>query len=254
MGKVIAVASGKGGTGKTTTVAAVSSCLAALGYRTLCVDFDAELRNLDLALCMSDYTVADFIDVQNGRLELMDACHENPRIPKLYFLSAPAVSGWEGSEDSGLQRMFGEIRQEFDYCLVDAPSGLGTGFVRAQKVADMSVIVTTGELPAMRDAQRATEAARELGVDEVQLLVNRVMPGKYSRMRMTIDSVIDTVGARLLGIVREDSSIAMSLHENIPLILYKRKHAAYDFLDAARRITGEYIPLQWTVGQILFRR
>lgn len=254
MGNVIAVASGKGGTGKTTTVAAVSSCLAALGYKTLCIDFDAELRNLDLALCMSDFTVADYTDVCSGRLELMEACHESPRIPNLYFLSAPQQKGWEDPDAYAMQRMFIEIRNEFDYCLVDSPSGIGTGFIFAQMVSDTSIIVTTGEIPAMRDAQRAAERARDLGTSEIRLLVNRVLPRNYARTQTTIDTVIDTVGVRLLGIIREDDSIAVSLHENIPLILYRRKHAAYDFLDAARRLTGEDIPLQWTLGQILFRK
>ena len=254
MGKIIAVASGKGGTGKTTTVAAVSSCLAALGYKTLCVDFDAELRNLDLALCMTDYAVVDFMDVQSGRRALMEACHESPRIPNLHFLPAPPQKGWGKPDRSAFVQMFAEIKNEFDYCLVDAPSGLGTGFILAQIAADMSIIVTTGEAPAMRDAQRAAESAQDLGAPEVRLLVNRVLPRKYRRMRTTIDAVIDAVGVRLLGIVREDDSIALSLHENIPLILYRRKHAAYDFLDVARRIAGEDIPLQWTIGQILFRK
>ena len=254
MGKVIAVASGKGGTGKTTTVAAVSSCLAALGYKTLCVDFDAELRNLDLALCMTDYAVADFMDVLSGRMELMEACFESPKIRNLFFLSAPQFSGWDEPEAGALTQMFDDVRNEFDYCLIDAPSGIGTGFEFAQMLSDLTIIVTTGEVPAMRDAQRAAEAARDLGVSDTLLLVNRVLPGTYRRMRITVDSVIDTVGARLLGIVREDDSVAMSLHENTPLILYKRKHAAYDFLDAARRLSGEYIPLQWTLSQILFRK
>ena len=254
MGRVIAVASGKGGTGKTTTVAAVSSCLAALGYKTLCIDFDAELRNLDLALCMTDFTVTDFADVQSGRLTLAEACNQSPRIPGLYFLSAPPLDGWGKTDSADLKQMFIDIRNDFDYCLVDAPSGIGIGFVFAQMAADLSIIVTTGELPAMRDAQRAADLARDLGVNELRLLVNRVQPKKYRRMQTTIDNVIDTVGAQLLGIVREDNSVAMSLNENIPLILYRRKHAAYDFLDAARRITGEDIPLQWTIGQILFRK
>ena len=155
MGKVIAVASGKGGTGKTTTVAAVSSCLAALGYKTLCVDFDAELRNLDLALCMTDYAVADFTDVESGRMELMEACCESPKIPGLFFLAAPPYSGWNESEENGLRCVFDGVREEFDYCLIDAPSGIGTGFEYAQMFADQTVIVTTGEVPA-----RGTLSAR----------------------------------------------------------------------------------------------
>ena len=244
MGRVIAVASGKGGTGKTTTVAAVSSCLAALGYRTLSIDFDSGMKNLDLALCMSDYAVADFMDVQSGQLNLMEACHEHPLLPNLFFLAAPTIRKPSEPSITAIQPMFDEIRNEFDYCFVDAPSGIGSGFKLAHAAADMSIIVTNGELPAMRDAQRAVDAARDLGVNELRLLVNRVLPENFKRLRLTIDVVIDTVCVQLLGVVREDKSILFALHENTPLVLYKKRRAAYDFLDAARRITGEQVPLR----------
>jgi len=244
MGKVIAVASGKGGTGKTTTVAAVSSCLAALGYKTLCIDFDAGLRNLDLSLCMTDFTVTDYMDVLSGQLKLMDACKESPQIPKLFFLSAPTDEVPNVVDAITLQAMFEEIRDEFDYCLVDAPSGIGPGFRLAHSNADMSVIVTTGELPAMRDAQRAAEAIREMGVKDLRLLVSRVQRKNLKRTKTTVDDIIDIIGVRLLGIVPEDKYVFRSLHANVPLILYKKRLAAYDFLDAARRISGEEIPLR----------
>ena len=243
LGKIIAVASGKGGTGKTTTVAAVSSCLAALGNKTLAIDYDAGLKNLDLSLCMSDYSVADYSDVVNGRLGLMEACHEHPSIPNLFFLAAPTVGEPEDVDNAAIMKMHEEIRDIFDFCLVDAPSGIGEGFRHAHTGANMSIIVTSGELPAIRDAQRAAETARNMGVGELRLLVNRVRAKNYKRLQTTIDDVIDTVGARLLGVVREDRSVLLSLHENTPLILYKKRRAAYDFLDAARRITGENIPL-----------
>ena len=244
MGKIIAVASGKGGTGKTTTVAAVSSCLAALGYSTLAVDFDAGMKNLDLALCMADFTVADYFDVISGRMSLTEACHEHPQINNLFFLAAPTVYGSEETGDEGIRQMIGEIRETYDFCLIDAPSGIGEGFGLAHTNADMSIIVTNGELPAIRDAQRATETARDMGVDDIQLLVNRVKSGNYKKLHTTIDDVIDAVGARLIGVVREDDSIMLSLHENTPLILYKKRRSAYDFLDVARRIRGESIPLR----------
>lgn len=244
IGKVIAVTSGKGGTGKTTTVAAVSSCLAALGYRTLCVDFDTGLKNLDLALCMSDYTVADFMDVVNGHTGLMEACHESPDIPNLFFLAAPA--GYEAGEPDirYVKQMFDDIYGEFDYCLIDSPAGIGSGFRLAHLCAEMSIIVTNGELPAMRDAQRTAEEIRGMGVKDIRLLVNRVKPKNFKRICMTVDDVINIVGARLIGVVQEDESVFLSMHGNTPLILYKKRAAAYNFLDAARRITGEDIPLR----------
>jgi len=254
VGKVIAVASGKGGTGKTTTVAAVSSCLAALGYKTLSVDFDIVLRNLDLALCMTDYAVADFMDVVSKKLDLMEACHESAHIPKLYFLAAPTTSFPEGAafaptayeQDAqsipDILPMFAEIRNEFDYCIIDSPSGIGSGFRLAHAGADMSLIVTTGELPAMRDAQMTAGVIRDMGIDDIRLLVNRVLHKNIKWLHTTIDDIINTVGVQLIGVIPEDPAVFKALHDNVPLILYQKRRAAYDFLDVARRITGENIP------------
>ena len=244
MCKVIAVASGKGGTGKTTTVAAISSCLAALGYKTLCIDFDYGLRNLDLSLCMVDYTIADFADVVSGRLSLMDACCENELIKGLFFLSAPGTFGSDGPGVEEFRPMFDEIRHTFDYCLIDTPSGIGKGFRFAHLYADMSIIVTTGEIPAIRDAQQAVSVAHNLGVKELRLLVNRINRKNFKWLRLTVDDVINKIGVRLLGIVPEDKAVFQALHANTPLVLFSKRLAVYDFLDAARRITGEDVPLR----------
>ena len=242
MGKIIAVASGKGGTGKTTVVAAISSCLAVLGFRTLCIDFDAELRNLDLSLGMTDFTVIDYMDVVDGRKSLADACSEAPKIPNLFFLSAPTSRDVK-VDTYALRDMFNEIRSSFDYCLIDSPSGIGQGFNLAHSNADMSIIVTTGEFASIRDAHRTANAVRELGIKNLRLLVNRVLPKNFKHIRTTIDDVIDTVGVQLLGLIPEGIIIFRAMHEGTPLILYKKRVSAYDFLDAARRITGEDLPL-----------
>jgi len=244
MGKVIAVASGKGGTGKTTVVAAVSSCLAVLGHKTLCLDFDAGLRNLDLALCMTDFTVMDFMDVVSGRVDLTTACSESSKIPNLFFLSAPADGFPDDIDETALKAMFDEIHSVFDYCLIDCPAGIGSGFKLAHIDVDMTILVTTGDIASTRDANRTAAAVREAGVSNLRLLVNRVKPRNYKAIKTSIDDVIDTIGVQLLGVIPEDRSVLLALHDNIPIVLYKKRRSAYHFLDAARRIAGEDVPLQ----------
>jgi len=244
MGKIIAVASGKGGTGKTTAVAALSSCLAGLEYKTLCIDFDAELRNLDLALGMTDFTVMDFMDVVNGRMNIMSACSESPRISNLFFLTAPTFPVPENTDKTAFKKMFDDIRKNFDFCLIDSPSGIGQGFRLAHENADMSIIVTLGELSAIRDANLTANRVREMGISNVRLLVNRALPRKFKEVKTTVDDVIDTVGVQLLGLIPEDKNVFSALHKNIPLILYHKRYSVHDFLDAARRLTGEDIPLR----------
>jgi len=244
MSKVITVASGKGGTGKTTVTAAMSSCLAILGHRTLCIDFDSGLGNLDIALAMSDFVIMDFMDVVSGRVDIMAACSESPKIPELFFLSAPTTGISDDIDLPALDKMFEAIRNNFEYCLIDAPAGIGSGFRKAHKNADISIIVTTGDHASMRDCSRTASAVREMGITNLRLLVNRVLPKNLKQIKTTVDDVIDTIGVQLLGLIPEDRNIFSAMHSNIPLVLYKKRKSAYDFLDAARRITGEDVPLQ----------
>jgi septum site-determining protein MinD len=149
-----------------------------------------------------------------------------------------------------IKAFFEEIRKNFDYCVIDAPAGVGKGFRLAygDGDADMSIIVATGDLPSMRDATRVANAIREMGIHDIRLVVNRVQKRNYKRIKTTIDDVIDTIGVQLLGIVPEDKNIFLALHGNIPLVLYRKRHAAYDYLDIARRIAGDDIPLKQYKG------
>lgn len=250
MGKVIVVASGKGGTGKTTSVGAIGSCLAALGHKTLCVDCDAGLRNLDIIIGMTDYAVTDFFDVLQGFVLLEDACAAHPKISGLYFLPAPAFRGPEEIDPIAMASLIDRIRDEYDYCLIDAPAGLGPGFQLAAQNADMAIVVTTGDISSMRDGQRAVDALCDRGIEEVRLIVNRVYPKSFQRIHTTIDDVIDTIGAKLIGVVEEDEAVYCSSNTETPLILYANKKAALQYLHIAQRITGERIPL----GKRLIRK
>ncbi|MCL2249397.1 MAG: AAA family ATPase [Oscillospiraceae bacterium] len=242
MGQIISITSGKGGTGKTTTAAALSSCLAVLGKRTLCIDFDAELRNLDLALAMTDYAVMDFVDVVSGKVAFRESFSESPQIPNLFFLSAPAEQIPSNIGPEEISMMFKDIRAEFDYCIIDVPAGVGRGFKLASG-SDMSIIVTTGDIPAMRNATRTAEALRGLGVKKLRLIVNKVKRKNFKRIKTTVDDIIDLTGVRLLAVVADDINVHLALHAGTPLVLYKNRKAAYDFLDGARRLIGENIPL-----------
>ena len=243
MGKVIVVASGKGGTGKTTAVGALASCLAALGHKTLCIDCDVGMRNLDVTLGMSSFAVTDFGDVLSGDIPLETACAAHPNISNLYFLPAPAAMCPEDINRSAFLKMIETIKSSFDYCLIDAPAGVGQGFRLAASGADMGLIVTTGDVSSMRDSQKAAQLLRDTGLNDLRLIVNRVRPRHYRKLKATIDDTIDTVSVRLIGIVYEDEAVIISANREIPLILYERKHAARQFLRIAERITGAEIPL-----------
>lgn len=244
MGKVIVVASGKGGTGKTTSVGAISSCLAALGHKTLCIDCDAGLRNLDIIIGMSDYAVTDFTDVLEGYVELEDACIEHPKIAGMYFLPAPAFQGPEEIDPAAMTELMHRIKARFEYCLIDSPAGIGAGFRLAAQNADMALVVTVGDMTSMRDGQRVVEQLYEMGIGEVRLIVNRINPRYFRQLGATVDDIIDTIGARLIGLVEEDEGVFLSSNTETPLILYEDRKAALQYLEIARRITGERLPLK----------
>lgn len=245
MNKVIAITSGKGGTGKTTAAAAISSSLAMLGHKTLCVDFDFRLKNLDLALGIKDTTISNIMDVSNGHVDIIDACIEHEKIDGLFYLSASGSFDQVILNADGLYKVFDDIREQFDYCILDTPAGIGSGFELAHKFADSSLIVATGEVTAIRDAQRTAYAITENGITNIRLLVNRTKRSDFKWLRQTIDDMINIIGVQLIGVVQENRAVFRALHSGIPLMLYARRSSIYcEFMDAAKRITGEEVPLR----------
>ncbi|HIY17523.1 MAG TPA: septum site-determining protein MinD [Candidatus Intestinimonas stercorigallinarum] len=242
MGTVIVVTSGKGGTGKTSLTGGVASCLAALGQKVLCIDLDIGLRNLDISLGMTDRALMDFTDVLEGRCTLERSAVEHPVIRGLYLLTAPVRPTPVAMDEEKMRAMLLQARQRFDYILIDSPAGLGSGFRLATCGADRAVVVSTNDSSALRDAQRTVV---ELGrrVDTIHLVMNRIQPKLLRRLRTTIDDAMDAAGLPLLGVVPEDSQVILAANTGEPLILFSRKGAALAYLNIAKRLMGQRVPL-----------
>ncbi len=242
MGKIIAVVSGKGGTGKTSFTANTGTALAMMGHKTLCLDFDISLRNLDLALCMTDQALMDFSDVLEGRCPLEDAVVVHPKYPNLYLLTSPASSSALHITAQQLLTLAKEIRQQFDYCLIDSPAGLGQGFQMATAIADSAVVITTTDQTALRDAQRTVMELNRFPLGSLHLVVGRVQRKMLRALRTNIDDAIDTAGLPLLGVVPEDNDLSYALNRGVSLheINY---YAARAYENIAKRITGKKVPL-----------
>ena len=241
MGQVIVVASGKGGTGKTSLTAGVSSCLAALGQKVLCVDMDVGLRNLDLSLGMTDRVLMDFSDVAAGRCSLQRAAVEHPDVPGLHLITAPLDPAALGIPQDTFRAFLDEARSLFDYVLLDSPAGLGPGFQLAACGADRAIVVCTSDASSLRDAQRAVSQLSR--VPQVQMVVNRVQVKLLRQLRTTIDDAMDTAGLPLLGVVPEDQNVTLAANFDKPLVLMSHKGAALAYLNIARRILGQRVPI-----------
>ena len=243
MGQTIAIVSGKGGTGKTSFTANVGMALAALGYKTLCLDCDIGLRNLDLALGMTDRAVMDFTDVIRGFSTLDDAVSAHPKQKNLYFLTAPTRITLPELTEDGMRALYAAIREKFDFCLVDAPAGLGEGFRLAVNQADRAIVVTTTDAISLRDAQRTVMELSHLPRGKIHLVVNRCRKKLLKSLHQTIDDAIDTAGLPLLGVIPEDETMALYAGRGIPLMLSENEYAARAYRNIAHRLLGRRTPL-----------
>lgn len=243
MGQVITVVSGKGGTGKTSFVANTGMALAQLGHPTLCLDCDVGLRNLDIVLTMTDRAVMDFTDVMAGRCSLDEAAVRHPLQKNLFLLTAPARIGASDIDREAFRDIFPEIRKKFDYCLVDAPAGLGSGFRLALAGADRAVVVSTTEESSLRDAQRTVMELSGMPAGCLHLVVNRCKKKLLRSLHQTIDDAIDMAGLPLLGVIPEDETMPLYAGRGTPLLMTNNDCAARAYRNIARRIDGQRVRL-----------
>ncbi len=238
MSDVILVASGKGGTGKSTTTAALACALAELGRSVVCLDADAELRNLDLCLGLSDDALWDYGDVLDSRCSLDEALTVSPEYPSLSLLAAPLEPVEQGL--GGLIRL---LEDRFEYCFLDCPGGLRSAAEYAP-MATLALIVTNTDPCSQRDGARAAQLLTERGLPGARLLINRVSRSFLRSTASTLDDTIDQVGLQLIGYVPEDRAVTLALASGRPLLSCSSRGAAAAYRRIARRLDGQHVPLR----------
>lgn len=242
MGQVIAVVSGKGGTGKTSFTALTGTALAQMGHRTLVMDCDVGLRDLDLALGLTDRALMDFSDVVAGRATLEEAAVQHHRLSNLYLLTAPLTTETAVSTES-MSRLMDEVRGQFDFCLLDAGAGLGNSFRLATANVDRIIVVSTTEPSCLRDAQRTVMELHDFPAGKLHLVVNRLRRRLLKSLRANLDDAMDAAGLPLLGVIPEDEDLPALLGQGNPDRFGYFSGARRATRNIARRLRGEKVPL-----------
>lgn len=248
MGKIIIVASGKGGTGKTTTAANIGAALAmrgkASGRLVALVDMDMGLRNLDIALGLESSIVYDISDVIDDACTLDEAIIKDTHYENLYFIPAPQTRGSASFDDENVKKVWEQISGRFDYCIADAPAGVDGGFLYAAMCADSAVIVTVPELTAIRDADRAITVLEDMGIEDIKVVINRVRADMINRgIMMNMDDCVDMLQVGVLGIVPEDERLIADALGGKLAVSDENSAAGRAFCNIAARLDGEDIPI-----------
>lgn len=243
MGKLVIVASGKGGTGKTTFTSQVGTLLSTLGKMTVLVDADAGFRNLDIALGLESNVVYDYSDFISGNADIDEILIKSPGYENLYFVAAPQRAATTDFDADRTSRFWETLKSRFDYVLADAPAGMGDGFRFASDYADEALIVSLAESSSLRDADRVIEAFEEAEIEDIRLVLNRIRPELIeNKVLMNIDDCIDVLSIPILGIVPDDSAVTECVASGKPLSP-SDNGAAQAFFNIARRMSGENIPM-----------
>lgn len=245
MGSVIAVASGKGGTGKTSFCANVAVSLCALGEKVLLIDADSGMRSMDLVLGMTDSLLFSYGDVIRGTAGLKEASVPHPVVKNLRVLTAPGEPGvGEVFDPRDIAALLNRVRAHFTYTLVDCAAGLGSDVLAFAAAADRAVIVSTSDYTALRGAQSTASVFSRIGQDDCAIVVNRLRPGMIrDGSAANVDRAMDASGLSLLGVVPEDQAVIASGNRGSIMALDSFGPAAQAYLNIAKRLCGQRVRL-----------
>ena len=252
--QVIVVTSGKGGVGKTTTSAAIASSLALLGYKTVVIDFDVGLRNLDLIMGCERRVVYDIIHVIQKDAHLNQALIKDKRCDNLYILPASQTKDKEALTIEGVKDIIDELKKRFDYIVCDSPAGIEKGAMCALYFADIAIVVTNPEISSVRDSDRILGliASKSLRAQEdappvkEHLIITRYHPERVQKGEMlSIADVVSILSIPLLGVIPESEDVLKASNQGQPVTFENESNASLAYQDATHRLLGEQVPLRF---------
>ncbi|WAA10247.1 septum site-determining protein MinD [Fervidibacillus albus] len=246
MGEAIVITSGKGGVGKTTSSANIGTALALQGKKVCLVDTDIGLRNLDVVLGLENRIIYDLVDVANGKCKLQQALVKDKRFDeKLYLLPAAQSSDKSAVTEEQMKTIVSDLKQTFDFIIIDCPAGIEQGFQNAVAGADKAIVVTTPEVSAVRDADRIIGLLEKKPIASPKLIINRIRTNMVKKGDMLdIDEVTNILAIELIGIIADDEEVIKASNSGEPIALNPNSKASIAYRNIARRILGESVPLQ----------
>lgn len=251
MAKIIVVTSGKGGVGKTTTSAAISTGLAMRGHKTVVIDFDVGLRNLDLIMGCERRVVYDFVNVIKGEATLHQALIKDKRTEGLFVLPASQTRDKDALIKEEVEVILNALAKDFDYIVCDSPAGIEQGALMALYFADIAIIVTNPEVSSVRDSDRilgilqskSRRAEQNLEPIVEHLLLTRYNPVRVANGEMlSVSDVEDILAIPLLGVIPESEAVLKASNQGTPVILDEETQAGQAYGDAVDRLLGKNVP------------
>ncbi|MEQ9618562.1 MAG: septum site-determining protein MinD [Deltaproteobacteria bacterium] len=243
MSKVIVVTSGKGGVGKTTVTANLAAALASTGSRVLTIDADIGLRNLDMILGLENRIVYDIVDVVEGVIPPEKAFVKDKRSESLYLLPAAQTKNKEAVSGEQLIAIVERITFNFDFIFIDSPAGIEGGFRTAAAPAQEALVVVNPEVSSVRDADRVIGLLESMGIDKLNLIVNRIRPHQVKKGEMlSVEDIEEVLRIKKIGIIPDEEKMVDYTNKGEPIVLSDNSNAGHALMNIARRLLGEDVP------------
>ncbi len=243
-GQTLVVTSGKGGVGKTTTVANLGTALAQKGYKVVLIDADIGLRNLDVVMGLENRIVYNLVDIVEGKCRIEQAMIRDRKLKTLHVIPAAQTREKDAVTPEQMKTLCEQLAAEHDYVIVDCPAGIERGFKNAVAGAQKALVVTTPEVSAIRDADRVIGLLEANMLKDIHLIINRLNAKmvKKGDMMSTAD-IVSLLSIPLIGVIPESSEVVVSTNRGVPLVHERGSRAGQAFQKIAARLNGENIPL-----------